>query len=109
MLSPGRHAVNTTIRLSVTFTDDDYTDIDPTTVTIKIMSPIGGLTTYVYGTDDEMVKTSTGDYHVDYVPNRAGRWSYRWESTGSGTAVAVEGDFVVQDSVFFDRIRTSYV
>jgi len=108
MLSPGRHAVNTTLRLAVQFTNDDYTDVDPTTVTLKIYSPDGDTTTYVYGTNAELERDDTGDYFCDYVPDVAGRWNYRWESTGDGTAVAVEGQFVVQASAFYDVSSRKY-
>lgn len=102
MLTPGRNAVNTTVRLAVNFQDDNATDVDPATVTLKVMSPGGTLTSYLYGTDDEVVRIDTGDYYVDYVPAESGRWHYRWSSTGSATSIAIEGTFVVQASPFFD-------
>lgn len=102
MLTPGRHYVNTTVRLAVNFQDDDWTDVDPSTVTFKAFSPSGVTTTYVYQTDAQLVRLDTGDYFVDFVPDESGRWHYRWSSTGTGTAVAMEGSFVVQGSVFFD-------
>lgn len=102
MLTPGRHAVNTTVRLAVNFQDDDGTDIDPATVTFKAYSPTGVTTTYVYATDAEVIRLDTGDYHVDFVPDESGRWHYRWSTTGSGTSIAMEETFVVQGSVFYD-------
>jgi len=102
MLTPGRNYVNTTVRLAVNFQDDDATDVDPSTVTFKVYSPSGVTTTYVYATDAELIRLDTGDYYVDYVPNESGRWHYRWSSTGTGTAIALEGTFVVQGSVFYD-------
>ena len=106
MLTPGRHAVNTTVRIAVNFQDDDGTDVDPSTVTFKAMSPIGTLTTYVYGTDAELIRLNTGDFYVDFVPTESGRWHYRWSSTGTGTAIALEGTLVVQASVFYDDSAT---
>lgn len=106
MLTPGRHAVNTTVRLAVNFQDDDGTDVDPTTVTFKAYSPSGTTTTYVYATDAALVRSNTGDYYVDFVPDESGRWYYRWSSTGTGTAIAIEGTFIVQASVFFDDAST---
>lgn len=102
MLTPGRHHVNTTLRIAVNFQDDDGADVDPATITFKVQSPSGTTTSYVYGTDAEIIKQDTGDYHIDYVPDESGRWHYRWSSTGSGTSIAMEGTFVVQGSVFFD-------
>jgi hypothetical protein len=102
MLTPGRHYVNTTVRIAVNFQDDDGTDVDPSTVSFKSYSPNGAISSYVYGTDSEVIRANTGDYYVDFVPAQSGRWFYRWASTGSGTAIALEGEVVVQASVFFD-------
>lgn len=106
MLTPGRHAVNTTVTIAVNFQDDDSTDIDPATVTFKAYSPTGATTTYVYQTDAQLVRVDTGDYYVNFVPSESGRWHYRWSTTGSGTAIALEGTFVVQASVFYDDAAT---
>lgn len=102
MLTPARHAVNTTVPIAVNFQDLNGTDVDPTTVTFKLYSPSGTTTTYVYGTDAELVRLNTGDYYADVVPDESGRWFYRWSSTGTGTAIAREGSFIVEASVFFD-------
>lgn len=96
MLEPGRVYVDDTKRLAINFQDDDGNDIDPTGLTFKLMSPTGTLTTYVYGTDAEVVKLSTGDYYVDVTPDESGRWRWRWVSTGSGRASVTEGSIVVQ-------------
>lgn len=96
MLAPGRIYVNDTKRLAMNFQDDDGTDIDPDTLTLKLMSPSGTVTTAVYGTDAALVRLNTGDYYVDVVPNESGRWHWRWISTGANTATATEGTFVVQ-------------
>lgn len=106
MLTPGRHYVNTTVRIAVNFQDDDGTDVDPSTVTFKAYSPTGTTTTYVYSTDTELIRMNTGDYYVDFVPDESGRWFYRWSSTGTGTAIAIEGSLVVQSSVFYDDPAT---
>lgn len=98
MLTPGRNYIGTTVRIAVNFQDDTQTDIDPSTVTFKAYSPSGVTTTYVYATNAQLVRDSTGDYHVDFEPDESGRWFYRWTSTGSGTSVAIEGNFVVHTS-----------
>lgn len=100
MLVPGRIYVNGTVRLAVNFSDDNGEDVNPDTVEFKVRSPAGITTSYVYGTDDELAQTSTGDYHIDYSPSTAGRWHYRWISTGTAKASVVEGSFVVQASMF---------
>lgn len=108
MLTPGRHYVNTTLRIAINFQDDDRTDVDPTTVTFQVLSPAGATTSYTYGTDAEVIRADTGDYYVDYVPDQSGRWFYRWASTGSGTAIAMEGDFVVVRSPFLEDTTDAY-
>jgi hypothetical protein len=45
MLTPGRHYVNTAVRVAVNFQDDDRTDVDPATVTFKLMGPAGTTST----------------------------------------------------------------
>lgn len=102
MLTPGRIYINTSLRLYVNLQDEDGVDVDPTTVLIKTKSPAGAETTYTYGDDDEVGKSSVGDYYVDLTPDEAGRWRYRWETTGTDTTIAVEGDFLVQASAFYD-------
>ena len=101
-LVPGRIYVESTVRIPVNYTDAGGDDTDPDTVTFKLYSPSGQITTYVYNTDVEINRSSAGDYFVDVVPTEAGRWMYRWVSTGTFKASAVEGTFVVQASPFFE-------
>jgi hypothetical protein len=67
---------------------------DPTTVTLKwrVFSD-DDLTTWVYGTDSQVVKDSTGLYHADIPVTKAGRHYFRWEGDGTVTA-AEEGSFL---------------
>jgi hypothetical protein len=102
MLIPGRIYQNSTVRIPVNFQDADAADVDPTTITFKLYSPDAAITTYVYNTDTEILRTSEGDYYVDVTPNLPGRWCFRWESTGTNLATAIEGTFVVQVSRFFE-------
>lgn len=60
---------------------------DPTTVRCKVKDPSGTITTYVYGTDAELVKESTGVYYVDVVTDEEREWRFRFEGTGTCTAV----------------------
>lgn len=109
MLVPGRIPQGTTIRIPVTFQNDEDEDIDPDTVTFKLISHESGQQfTYVFGTDDELQKTSTGDFYVDVTPTEAGRYTYRWETTGTNQLLATEGNFVVQASPFYDNCRDDY-
>ncbi len=100
MLSPGKIWPETTLRLTVSFTDENGDAVDPTTVTFSTFSPGGTQTDYVYDTDDEVGRSAAGAYYADIVPGESGRWHFRWKTTGTGTSIATEGDFIVQRSKF---------
>lgn len=63
---------------------------DAATITVTIQKPDGTLTTPATPTRD-----SLGTYHYDYTPAAAGRYVYRWVTTGP--VAAAEGDFEVTD------------
>jgi hypothetical protein len=107
MIKNGRLYPGMPFRVTITFTDEDGVLTDPTTVTIKVMDPCGGETTYVEGTDSEMDNPSTGVYTADITPDCAGRWSFRWITTGP--VFADEGDFIVLTSPFVDNCSRVYV
>ena len=74
-----------TRKLSATFTvaANSPAATDPTTLTFSIREPDGVVTSYVYLTDAELVKDSTGVYHVDWLIAKVGRHTYRWVGTGA--------------------------
>lgn len=84
------------VKLTGTFTDPDNADapIDPTAVFLAFTSPSGTTTTYTYGTDAELVKASTGVYTANVDGTEAGKWRYRWYSTGTAQA-SEPGSFIV--------------
>lgn len=86
----------TTVRCRAEFRDTSDALQDPTTVSVTIRTPGDVNTTYVYGTDGEVVKSATGMYYIDVDANAHGRWYYRWFSTGTGQA-AKEKEFTVSD------------
>lgn len=73
--------------------------LDPSTVAFKVKDPAGNVTVYSYPADPQLVKDSTGVYHVDVNANLEGTWFYRFESTGTGQA-AEERSFAVRKSHF---------
>jgi hypothetical protein len=87
------------VRVQTTFSDSDGTVSDPATVTFKFTIPAGTTTTYVYGTDAELVRLSEGIYYVDIDCATAGIYYWRMYSTGSAQA-ADEGFFSVEASRF---------
>jgi hypothetical protein len=88
------------VRCTGTFTDaiDNNAAVDPTVVNVSVRDPSGNVTTYVYNTDDEVNKSGTGIYYIDVNLDEAGRWYYRWHSTGTGQA-AGENTMVARQPV----------
>lgn len=87
------------VRVSALFENAAGTDLDPTAVLMKYKDPSGNITSLVYLTDAELVKDSTGNYHVDIDADESGAWYYRFYSTGTGQT-ANEGSFQVDVSNF---------
>lgn len=78
------------VRVSAVFRNNSDVVADPSTITFKWQTPAGVDSDYVYGTDAELVKDSTGNYHVDLTLNEADTWVYRFESTGNPVAADEE-------------------
>lgn len=74
------------IRVTGTWTDVDGDPLDPTVVRFEMQNPAGTVTSYVYGTDIQLVKASAGVYYVDIDASISGIWYYRFYSTGVGQA-----------------------
>lgn len=87
------------VRVTGTFTNAVGSAVDPTTVRFSFKTPLGVTTTYLYGTDAQVVKSATGIYYVDVDADLSGVWRTRWKSTGTGKA-AKESFFVVKESDF---------
>lgn len=82
------YQVGDKIRLSSAFTDIDGAAQDPGGVVFTLRAPDGTVTTYTYGTDAALVKDSTGNYHVDWLIESAGRHRYRFAGVTTGQAAA---------------------
>ncbi len=85
-------------RVSSTFKNSTGTPTDPTTITFKLLTPDGMTTTYVYATDAQLVKESTGVYHVDWSCTQAGLHVYGFIGTGT-VQTAEDSSFLVQGRV----------
>lgn len=107
MLKNGRTYPGNPMQLSVNLADNAGNPIDPDTVAFALMGPCGRKTLLTYGTDSEISRASAGIYTADIVPDKAGRWSFRWETTGP--QFANEGNFIVLTSPFFDNCCEDYV
>lgn len=89
------------VTLTATITNASNVATDPTTLTFKIKAgPNGSVTTYVYGTNAELVKSSTGVYYVAWPVATAGVVHY-YQFVATGTAAsASEGSFDVRATEF---------
>lgn len=92
------YTLGNVIKLAANFKANSA-DVDPTTITFKLKDPLGVITTYIYGTNAELVKESTGDYYVHYTPLVEGRHTYRF-SSGTTYIAAEESTFDVVESQF---------
>ena len=81
------HDLGDLVRVSAEFRDAETEAlIDPDVVKLSVRTPSGVVTTYVYGADDALDRTEMGKYEQDVSADEAGRWFYRWWSTGEGQA-----------------------
>lgn len=88
-MATNTHDLGDRVRVSAVFRRvSDGEAIDPTVVSISVRDPEGVVTTKVYGTDEDVIKDSVGNYHYDVDVDQAGTWYYRWFSTGAGKAGA---------------------
>lgn len=78
--------IGDTASVRATFTNLAGAVADPTIITFRAKSPAGVTTSYVYATDAEVVKESTGVYRLDLPCLLAGTYWVRWEGTGAVTA-----------------------
>lgn len=69
--------------------------VDPGAVSLTVRTPDGVKTTYVYGTDEALVKSVPGSYYLNFTVTQPGRHSYRFASSVSAVA-AEEGSFNVR-------------
>lgn len=90
--------INQSVRLTGSFTVSDVAT-DPTTVTFDYRKPGGTQATWTYGTDAEVVKSSTGVYYVDLTLDTAGEWYYQWNGAGTVVATGSGRVYVRRDTV----------
>lgn len=80
--------LGTRVGLDCTFRNSAEALTNPSTVTAYIRSPNGVLSDYVYGTDGELTRTSTGLYHLEWTPTSPGKWTVTFK--GTGTVIATD-------------------
>lgn len=99
MARPNSYDVGDRVRIYSNFATPARVDTDPGTIVCKYVDPSGNVTTKTYGSDAEVVKDSTGRFHLDIDVDEAGTWTYRWNGTGAVVA-AGEQTFVARETVF---------
>lgn len=82
------------IRGSASYTNAAGSATDPTAITFRFRHEDGAATIYTYGTDAELVKNSTGNYHADFSVGTAGFWYYRFAATGTGQSAGEKTIYV---------------
>lgn len=86
--------VNDAERVTFTYRNTAGTLANPTATTATITTPAGVATTYTYGVDGQLVRDSTGVFHIDVTFNAAGTWTVEGYGTGA-VAAASSQTFVV--------------
>ena len=84
-------------KLTCQIRDGNNVLADPTDLTFTMREPNATQTIYEYGEDVELVKDSTGIYHVSWDCTQAGVHNWRYAATGN-LVVAEESNFVVRQS-----------
>lgn len=87
------------VRVAASFANAAGAPADPTIVRAKVKKPSGTVTSYLYGTDVELVRDGLGAFHLDINVDQAEEWCYRFEGTGAVQAVD-ENNFTVNAGCF---------
>jgi hypothetical protein len=93
--------VGNVVRTYATFKDENNDVQDPTHVQVRVKDPSGTVTTYVYGTNVEVVRQSKGVYYIeiDTSGQAGGTYELVWNSSGSYKA-AGQTSFEIADTLF---------
>ena len=89
----------TTVRLRASWLLSSVA-IDPDTITVRIIDPVGTLTSFVYLTDSEVVRDSTGVFRYDLSLTVEGIYYYRFEGVGPGVNSSFDGKLECSRSSF---------
>lgn len=77
------------VRATVVFRNSSELATDPTTIVVTVNGPGTNILNYTYGIGPNIVRDTTGTYHVDFTCTDNGRWWVTWNGTGTLTASAV--------------------
>lgn len=88
------------IKIQATFKDEDGEQQDPQVVQVRIKDPNGNASTYIYGTDPEVVHAGIGVYYVEIdTTSNPGTYQLVWNSSGTYQA-AGQTEFTVEETLF---------
>lgn len=85
------------VRIMATFVASGNTVVDPASVYMQLMNPLGSVSTWGYPAS--ITKDSVGVYYADALASVGGDWHYRWAGQNTNWAAA-EGTFSVNKTVF---------
>lgn len=92
-----RYPFGQSIECSVVFADKSGVVADPEEVSFRWKGPDDTVQHYEYGTDEEIVRDSTGRYHVVIDAAASGEWWYGFFGSGSAL-VSDETRFMVKET-----------
>lgn len=90
--------VGQTVAWTVAVTDNSSVAANGTTATFWTINPAGTVTSYVYGTDSEVTRPSTGSYVLTLTVATPGLWRMGFKATDVGSTtddVAAQGRYRV--------------
>lgn len=87
------------IRAITTFATSAGTAVDPSIVTYYVLDPNGTITSYVYNTDAEVARITTGSYVLTLEPDTPKHWQVYATGTGTNKG-AGKGTFDVEPTSF---------
>jgi hypothetical protein len=94
------YEIDTLVRLAVAFaTVSGSIPTDPTDIKLFVKPPTGGVTTYTYLLS-QVIKDSTGMYHMDLLVNAIGVWTYKWQGTGSAQVTSPDQTLTCNSTIF---------
>lgn len=99
-VSPREFDIGDDVNLIAEFRNSAGDFVDPSAVNFKVKDPAGVVTTYIYGTNAQLVKDAVGKYRVTIDANKTGFWYYKFWSTGVSGKAAKETVFRVRKTEF---------
>lgn len=84
--------------VETSFYNEDGNLADPAAVKVDILEPSAStVTTYVYNTDPEVVRTAQGRYQIELTADPIGVWQYYWYAPEGDGQTAGNGAFIVTE------------